>query len=326
MRPPVSRMGSKSGYADRILTLLGLVPGQGAGHYLWCEPDAGCRLLLEAYRDAGLARAAADIIRGWADEEPRALWERLRAEGPPRDLGGYEVARWAWVQGHGDASKPPRLAAQYLNPEGNADGTWKAPPRDWLARRAGALPELQASIAPDARAVDPREVARVAFVQRLAGRSLPWGSYCDIMGRGGRMGTGQRYAFNLHKNPIRLDSTPTLPATIAPDARAMDPGAVLPAGTVVYVDPPYVGTTGYAADLDRAEVVGLARRWAGAGALVAISEAEPISDLVAEGWHAVEVTDCRRGQARTFSRQQSEWVTLNRVPVETVGPVFDLFG
>lgn len=319
-------MGSKSGYADRILTLLGLVPGQGAGHYLWCEPDAGCRLLLEAYRDAGLARAAADIIRGWAGEDPRALWERLRAEGPPR----YPA--------------------------------------------------------------EAREVARVAFVQRLAGMSLPWGSYCDIMGHGGcDPRTGQRYPFNLHKNPIRLDRTPTLPATIAPDARAVDPrevarwawvqghgipdgrlaapylnpdgnkdgswkapprdwlagrfgaldtlpatiapdanwvdpGAVLPAGTVVYVDPPYVGTTGYAADLDRAEVVGLARRWAGAGALVAISEAEPISDLVAEGWHAVEVTDCRRGQARTFSRQQSEWVTLNRVPVDAVGPVFDLFG
>ena len=100
-RPPVSRMGAKTGYADAIVRILGFRPGQGAAHYLWCEPDPGVRLLLEAYRDADLARAAAAIIRGWADEEPRALWERLRAEGPPRgvdpgDVGvpPREVARW----------------------------------------------------------------------------------------------------------------------------------------------------------------------------------------------------------------------------------------
>jgi hypothetical protein len=95
-KPPVSRMGAKSGYADAILRVLGLRAGQKADHYLWCEPDAGCRLLLEAYRDRALALAAADIIRSWADEEPRALWERLRAEGPPvcPPADAREVARW----------------------------------------------------------------------------------------------------------------------------------------------------------------------------------------------------------------------------------------
>ena len=73
-------------------------------------------------------------------------------------------------------------------------------------------------------------------------------------------------------------------------------------------------TTGYANDLPRAEVVILARRWAAAGATVAISEAEAIPELVAEGWHAVEITGERIGQARTFSKQKSEWVTLNRPP------------
>ena len=100
-RPPVSRMGNKAGYADVILRVLGLRPGQGhtdGTRYLWCEPDAGVRLLLHAYTDRELAQGAAEIIRSWKDEDPRALWERLRAEGPatcPEGLTAREVARWA---------------------------------------------------------------------------------------------------------------------------------------------------------------------------------------------------------------------------------------
>ncbi len=103
-------------------------------------------------------------------------------------------------------------------------------------------------------------------------------------------------------------------AGIHPDARAVDPGPALPPGTMVYMDPPYVGTTGYASDLPRADVVALARRWAAAGATVCISEAEAIPDLVVEGWHAVRIDGERVGQRRTFSKQQSEWLTLNRPP------------
>jgi hypothetical protein len=251
-------MGAKTGYADRILTLLGLVPGQGAGHYLWCEPDPGVRLLLEAYRDAGLAREAAAIIRGWADEEPRALWERFRAEGPPRGADP------------GDVGVPPREVARWL-----VRATW---------------------------------------------------SYEQGNIRTGFVGPGDR----------RQDTTATatateragmgLPATITPDARAIEPGPDLPPGTVAYMDPPYVGTSGYGHDLPRADVVALARRWADAGATVAISEAEPIGDLVSDGWYVVEVTEQRKGQKRTFSKQQREFLTMNRKPVEAVGPVMDLFG
>jgi len=100
----------------------------------------------------------------------------------------------------------------------------------------------------------------------------------------------------------------------------------LPPGTVAYMDPPYVGTTGYAADLPRAEVVALARRWAAAGAVVCVSEAEAIPDLVAEGWHAVRIDGERVGQRRTFSKQQAEWLTLNRAPAWTPSVQGALFG
>jgi hypothetical protein len=123
-----------------------------------------------------------------------------------------------------------------------------------------------------------------------------------------------------------FDILPALRATITPDARGIEPGVDLPAGTVAYMDPPYVGTTGYGHDLPRSEVVALARRWSAAGAMVAISEAEPIADLVAEGWHAVRIDGERKGQARTFSKQKDEWLTLSRPPAWTPSEQRGLFG
>ena len=497
-RPPVSRMGAKTGYADAILRVLGLRPGQRADRYLWCEPDPGVRLLLHAYRSAPLARAAAAIIRSGAAEDPRALWERLRAEGPPRvpegPVDAGEVARWAWVQGHG--SPDGRLAAQYLNPDGKADGSWKAPPPDWLARRTDTLPTLPATITPDARHIGPREVARV--IQILASNELINVAWSDAEGRWKNTGNGGTtfggpIGYGADRSPAKMDGLPEMPAVVVPDAREVDPREVarllymapvaarpdgvhvrdrhaiagcnhlaglgarangphvvlgqdggrmldpnlsgtvgdlvadvdrlggpceilgpvvitapvevaghqsgragpvkrgtyqsadtpvdalssgahdellipvfaestnqgpvgvgrldlphvadhvlgslgddapflshmdtstatisyggasvqLPPGTICYMDPSYVGTTGYADNLGRAEVIAIARRWAAAGATVAISEAEPIPELVAEGWHAVEITGERIGQKRVFSKQQAEWVTLNQPP------------
>jgi hypothetical protein len=83
---------------------------------------------------------------------------------------------------------------------------------------------------------------------------------------------------------------------------------------VVYIDPPYLGTTGYAHAFPRSEWLPLVRAWRASGATVCVSEAEPIPELVADGWHAVEITNERRGQKRTFSKQQAEWLTLSSSP------------
>ena len=45
-----------------------------------------------------------------------------------------------------------------------------------------------------------------------------------------------------------------------------------------------------------------------------VSEAEPIPDLMAEGWHALEITGERKGQKRTFSKQQREFLTMSEPP------------
>jgi len=245
-RPPVSRMGAKTGYADAILSRMGLHPGQGADHYLLCEPDPGCRLLLEAYRDRALAQAAAEHIRGWKDEEPRALWERLRKEGPA-----------------------------------------KCPP------------------------VDPREVARWAL-------SEGWGGLVGVAYNGPGCHPSHDGSRTADTMSTRLTALPTLPATITDDARTVDPPQ-LPDGSWVYIDPPYIGTTGYGHSLGRPEVIALARRWHEAGAHVAVSEAEPIAELVADGWHAHELSRERVGQKRTFSKQQREVLTISRAPRGQLG-------
>ena len=336
-RPPVSRMGAKTGYADVILRVLGLIPGQRAAAYLWCEPDPGVRLLLHAYRSAPLARAAAAIIRGWAAEDPRALWERLRAEGPPRlpegGVGAGEVARavitgqWAYRRMEPASGwccvRVPRADEPIM------DGDRK-PARN-IAADVDALGTMPAAtIAPDARTIDPREVAR--FAQIVASNRLINVAWNDAEGRwantgkGGTTFGGAEFATPCERTAEGLDAAPAdLPALIHPDARDIDPPA-LPPGTVVFCDPPYVNTTGYAHDLPRAEVVALARRWAAAGATVAISEAEPIPELVAEGWHAVRIDGERVGQKRTFSKQQQEWVTLSRPPAWVPPVQGGLFG
>ena len=259
-RPPVSRQGNKHGYALALLRVMGLRPGQGAEHYLWCEPDDGCRALLHAYTDREVMQEAARIIRSWKDEEPRALWERLRAEGPIRCDESREVARWAtcqrWMYGNaplhndGDGWK-----------NGNADG------------------------------------------------GVTFGA--------NNFGTTATTANGI-------DRLPDLPATVHPDARTVEPPS-LPPGVVVYIDPPYVGTTGYGNDLPRAEVIELARRWADAGARVYISEAEALPALMADGWHSVEITSQRRGQKRTFGGTR-EWVTCSHEPAWRPAEQQGLFG
>lgn len=317
-RPPVSRMGAKTGYADAILRILGFRPGQGAAHYLWCEPDPGVRLLLEAYRDAELARAAAAIIRGWADEDPRALWERLRAEGPPRlPATGAEVARWqvlgAWAFRQGEPASGFVASATHDRP-GCPGGRQSV---DSMSTSLSRAPTLPATIHPDARTVDPREVARWAWVQRRThpGNERSFLHQVPVKPVANPARQGLRWT---HEQPAPLfEALPVIEATIVDNAGLIEPGPDLPPGTVAYMDPPYVNTTGYGHDLPRADVVALARRWAEAGAMVAISEAEPIGDLVAEGWHAVRIDGERKGPARTFSKQKDEWLTLSNAPTWT---------
>ena len=320
-RPPVSRMGNKQGYAAAILRCLGLRSGSGAARYLWCEPDDGCRLLLESYRSAEIRRKAAAIIRGWKDEDPRALWERLRAEGPvksspvdPREVGrSLVVGAWSFRAGNPDSGYNKSEA------EGHPESCKYPRSCSIISADTATLPTIPASILPDARAVDPREVARwIRLV--TANRLINVGPDFQNTGQGGSTHGGDAFCTSIPKLLDAMDRVPVdpLPAAIAPDARAVWPPANLPPGSVVYIDPPYLGhlgkepTTGYGHDLPRADVVDMARRWADAGAWVVISECAPLVEL--RGWHVVEITGERIGQKRTFSKQKREFLTMSKPP------------
>ena len=189
-------------------------------------------------------------------------------------------------------------------------------PIESLAEGFSKAVEVPATITDDARTVEPREVARWARIvsanELLSLDSVTWKN----TGAGGSTFAGNPdhgFYRPIGRLADGFTDAPALPATITDDARTVEP-PTLPAGTCCFIDPPYVGTTGYQHDLGRPEVVALARKWAEAGAFVAISEAEPIEDLVAEGWSTVEITGERKGQKRTFSKQQREWLTLSRAP------------
>lgn len=88
--------------------------------------------------------------------------------------------------------------------------------------------------------------------------------------------------------------------------------ALLDVPSVVYIDPPYAGTScGYAAELSRANVLTIAHRFTSRGYPVVVSEAEP---LPAIGSGAVEHRQLTRteGGGRTASKQQAEWLTIYR--------------
>ena len=96
---------------------------------------------------------------------------------------------------------------------------------------------------------------------------------------------------------------------------------------IAYLDPPYSGTTGYKfGGCPRSEVLRMALDLSARGATVAISEAVRLDRELGEGWTAVQIDGERKGQKRTFSVQQSEWVTMNRQPAHLPGQQQGLFG
>ena len=87
--------------------------------------------------------------------------------------------------------------------------------------------------------------------------------------------------------------------------------ALLDAPSVVYIDPPYAGTScGYAAELARAYVLTIARRFISRGYPVVVSEAEPLPALDCAIEHRQLAGPT--GGGRTASKQQAEWLTIYR--------------
>jgi len=396
-KPPVSRMGNKAGYASVILDAMGLRPGLGAESYLWTEADPDVRALLCAYTQPDLLRAVAEVLRGWVDEEPRALWTRLRDERRARKAAlplNQSVAEWMFLH-HGSFSGKD-IEGGMGRPQGASGAEWAG-----FAVGSGVRPSLDIvhdaaerlatgpgwpPVAVTAAAPSAEEVAAWVAVQHYqwAGKPVvvaPDGTWNALRGDGNGGPTGAGFRLRPPPDVGHLTALPWPPTCItsrAPTAEEVagwvaefagtHPGGggfrglhcnrpsvdgFIPSrealaeavdalasvsshaggptsgadleGCVVYMDPDYQGTTGYNATMPRAEVVRLATSYAAAGALVVVSEAVAIPELTALGWDAVDIAGERRGQKRTFSKEQGEWITMSRPPVNRPAVAQPLF-
>lgn len=350
-RPPISYMGSKRGYAGAILAVLGLRSGQGAGAVVLVEAGPWAKAWRLLTTPAGCRRVA-EVIRGWIGEDARALWERLRAEPVPADEA-EAVGAWCCLQHGNVGAKAVSTDGARWQTAGYAEETEAALERGFLARLrpdllAGQTTALSSLRWPpvqvvegDVAGVDPAEVAKWLWLQARTCNSVPvfveggeW-RMCEKR-TSARRHIAQTHVAEYSKTAVQRNAGDEggwglqYPETLAlraescrdvlarqpvvlstADVSSVEPGK-LPPGTMVYLDPPYQGCTGYAKDLTRPQVLDVARRWSDAGATVCVSEAEPLP--LGEGWHHVEITDCRVGQKRTFSRQKREFLTLNREP------------
>jgi hypothetical protein len=148
--------------------------------------------------------------------------------------------------------------------------------------------------------------------------------------RGGERGL-VRVQYAADSPADEVESLPTFPPIACWQGRAED--LVLPErldGFVCFCDPPYKGDittggkkpTGYkAGDCSRESVLAMAKDYDKRGAVVAICESVRLDRELGAGWYAVDISHARKGQARTFTKNQGsnskepqEWVTLNRPP------------
>jgi hypothetical protein len=102
-------------------------------------------------------------------------------------------------------------------------------------------------------------------------------------------------------------------------------------GCVVYMDGPYYGDgsrkiTGYLHELTREEQLRIAADFDSAGATVAVSECVGLARELGKGWNEVDISSGRVGQKRSFSEQQTEFVTMNRTPGFKIAKQYSLFG
>lgn len=329
--PPVAYMGSKRGYAHAILGALGLAPGMGADAVFLCD-GGPWGWVWQALADAETAQNVVRHLRDWRDDDPTDLWRRLAAEPPPEDLAA-RTASVLWLQGRGVSNTPiwwdgkrwtmptaPRADRRHA-------GCYAASPKGAAQRGKwshGSSVGLQST-----STVADRVEAIAAFLVLQAGNHAGkpvnaeegrWlvNGFAHLATSARDRGFTERFRTDrvgdrVAQLPDSLGRSLVVANTDVEAAIALLPEDLT--DCVVYLDPPYVGCTRYACECDREKVVAIARHLDECGAVVAISEAVPLREL---GWHEMEITGARRGQARTASKVKREFLTLNRQPEERI--------
>ena len=300
-KPPVSRQGSKVGFVPLVMKAWGLTDVRWASIWL-NDLDPVCCLFHELYSSNVLQLEVARRI--WAmipcpecrqDSAAEALRGLLR---PTPDLlkGQAGCALCAGSGVHTD-----RLL--------------------WEAIRKQPLPEGRADL-----------IAEVLFMQSRSFSLTPVSLKQKAWKTNGFKPELCKPLGDMVPRWALAERVEQMPDTgVGLVHTQQDAGLCLPSGraeqTLVILDPPYVGTRGYAHDSSRETVLSLARVWSDAGALVLIHEAEGLSSRLGAGWEEAPSAPLRSGTSRLWpSGKPREWITFNRPPVWWPGQQSDLFG
>ncbi len=228
-----------------------------------------------------------------------ALWLRGRVDPPLAYMGGK--------RGYRDAI----LAGLDLHPGAGCGELWVADADPhvaafWRALAAGEVPDLSGY-----EAIRREQGARAAFAAgRAAGDVAGWTVAAALAFRAGNPAAGSLAdddPWRAQKPLTDRQASAETASRAVRGARIYDAADAVPVEvvgrTVVLLDPPYAGTTGYAAGCSRDDVAALARRWADAGAEVLITEREG----VVPEWQRVAV----HASGSQVKRGAWEWVTVS---------------
>ncbi len=277
----------------------------------------------------------AESVRAWRLIEPccGSAAVTLALLGAKRPLLPYQGSKWrfrrsivAVMARLGFTGTPARFRVQDVGPWGRVVPTV-------LRRREEVLAHLRGFVARDAREVfdqlqhcpvsedDARYAAEFLFLQRLSYSGKAVG---DRGGRWHSPGFNTSSAYGVRPTSRFGRVRPMLPSLIrvlesyaglrpvpvdGERAPARPPDAPVEEPTLVYLDPPYRGSTRYPmGDLDRAALVRLALAWREAGATVLVSESEAVEELVQAGWCASRIDPGRQDRS-PFRGKQQEWLT-----------------
>lgn len=270
----------------------------------------------------------------WSFIEPCAGGAALTLHllGAKGHLVPYQGGKWRYreklaavLAGRGFTERPDEV---YLFDCGPWGKTWqaltsdKARVLDHLGGMAGKDPkEVYDHLHGKPASDDPyRFAAEFLFLQRLAHSGKAVG--VSASGRWMSPGFNKTSAYGVEGTERFGAVAPMIPSLVRRLEELDFPSTFrcfferarpVPSGakTAVYLDPPYRGSTPYPnGSLLREEVVALALAYAGSGATVLVSEAEPLEELTRLGWNVVEIQPPRT-DGSPFKGKQSEYVTIS---------------
>lgn len=285
--PPVSWMGGK-----RRLALEGLAPLDLPRRRIpMLLADASWwGLVWPVCLDAVTGPRVAAVLRSWRGEDPRALWFRLRDEGPREDAV-EAAAQLLWLQARAASGVPVWWEGRdYAGPGYNTGQRARDARR--AALRAGARGDRPADSYRATQLTD-----RLVQWAENGGTRQNEGKGFNAAGAGGIVDPGTIAARLDTVRGLDLNDVAILHVDALTLTREWAPRLGVDAR--VTLDPPYQGCTGYPVACPRDEVLDIAETWARHGARVVLHEAVGLAGDLGGGW--------TQRQLRTG--RKAEWIT-----------------